>query len=74
VPGHLVTQELERDLATQFQVEGLPDDTHPALAELLDQAVVEQSRSWLIWHSEAIHRGRLDRFKHRLLDRCPRPV
>ena len=33
--------ELKRDLAVQPSVLGLPNHTHPALADLLDQAVVE---------------------------------
>ena len=30
------------DVPVELRVLGLPDDTHPALADLLDQAVVEQ--------------------------------
>ena len=38
--GDFVGQEFERDKATEPCVLGLVDDTHPAAAELLDDAVV----------------------------------
>ena len=34
-------KDLQRDAALELGVLGLPDDTHAALADLLDQAVVE---------------------------------
>ena len=42
VVGQLGWQDLERDVAVQFGVEGFPDDAHAAFADLLDQSVVEQ--------------------------------
>ena len=41
--------ELQRDVAVQARVLGLPDHTHPTFADLLDQAVVEQLLSGLRW-------------------------
>ena len=38
--GHFIRQELEGDKAAEFDVFGLVDDSHPATAELLDDAVV----------------------------------
>ena len=38
--GHVVGQELEGDKAAELHVLGLVDHTHPAAAELLDDAVV----------------------------------
>ena len=43
VVGERVGQDLDRHLAVERGVDRLPDHTHPALADLLDQAVVEQS-------------------------------
>ena len=40
VLGHIVGQELQGDEAAEFSVLGLVDHTHPAAAELLDDAVV----------------------------------
>ena len=40
VRGERLGQELDRDLAIELCVERLPHDTHPALAELLDDLVV----------------------------------
>src|ERR1700677_348041 len=40
VTGHFLRQELESDETTQPCVLGLVDDTHPAAAELLDDAIV----------------------------------
>ena len=37
---HVLRQELQRDKAAKFDVLGLVDHTHPAAAELLDDAVV----------------------------------
>ena len=45
VVGQLGWQDLERDVALQLGVEGLPHHAHPALADLLDQAVMEQCLS-----------------------------
>jgi hypothetical protein len=41
VVGQLGWQDLERDVAVQFGVEGFPDDAHAAFADLLDQSVME---------------------------------
>ena len=41
--GYFVGQKLQRDKAVQFHVLGLIDDTHPAAAQLLDDAVVRDS-------------------------------
>src|ERR1035438_5204273 len=38
--GYVVGQELKGDEATEFYVLSLVDDTHPAAAQLLDDAVV----------------------------------
>ena len=38
--GYIVRQELESDKAAELHVLGLVDHTHPAAAELLDDAVV----------------------------------
>ena len=38
--GYLVGQELEGDKATELDILGLVDHTHPAAAQLLDDAVV----------------------------------
>jgi hypothetical protein len=40
---NILRQELQRDKATEFCVLGLVDHTHPATAELLDDAVVRDS-------------------------------
>ena len=41
IPRPLLRHELQRDLPVEARVLGLPDHTHPALADLLDQAVVQ---------------------------------
>ncbi len=46
-------QDLQRDGAIERRVERLPDDTHPALAELLDEAVVQQVRAGFERHQPA---------------------
>jgi hypothetical protein len=38
---HRLGQDLQRDTAVELGVLRLPDDTHPAFADLLDQAVVK---------------------------------
>jgi len=48
--GPFFRNELQRDVALEAGVFGLPDDTHPALADLLDQAVVQQLLSGLNRH------------------------
>ena len=35
------SDELQRDMALQARVLRFPDDAHPALADLLDQALVQ---------------------------------
>ena len=42
VVGQLGRQDLDRHLALEGRVEGLPDHAHPPLADLLDEAVVFQ--------------------------------
>ncbi len=42
VPGAGLEHELQRDVTVEARVLGLPDDTHPTLANLFDQAVVQQ--------------------------------
>ncbi len=42
VAASVFGHELQRHVAVQACVLGLPDDTHPTFADLLDQAVVEQ--------------------------------
>jgi hypothetical protein len=44
------SQHLERDVAVELGVLRLPDLAHPALADLLDQAVVEQLLSGFDGH------------------------
>jgi hypothetical protein len=41
VPGEVLGQDLDRHVAAERRVLGAPDHTHPALADLLDQAVVK---------------------------------
>jgi hypothetical protein len=41
IGSHRLGQHLQRDMALELRVLGLPDDTHPAFADLLEQAVVE---------------------------------
>ena len=38
--GHFIGQELEGHKATEFDILGLIDDTHPAATQLLDDAIV----------------------------------
>ena len=45
VMSHVLRHELERDEATKLGVLSLIDDTHPAPAELLDDAVVRDGLS-----------------------------
>src|ERR1700704_1705516 len=40
VSGNIFRKELQGDEATKLRVLGLVDDTHPAAAQLLDDAVV----------------------------------
>jgi hypothetical protein len=40
VVREIVWEKLERDLTTELQVLGLVDDTHPATAQFLEDAVV----------------------------------
>ncbi len=42
VAGEGVGQDLDRHVAVERRVDGLPDDAHPALADLLGQAVVQE--------------------------------
>ena len=52
VPGEDLAEQLQRGpLPVELRVLGLPDDTHPALADLLDQAVVEQLLSGFEGHA-----------------------
>jgi hypothetical protein len=50
IVGERGGQQLDRHLAVEGGVHRLPDDTHPALADLVDQAVVEQLLSGLDGH------------------------
>jgi hypothetical protein len=43
IARQLVGEDLDRHLAIELGIGGLPDHAHPALADLLDQAVVRQS-------------------------------
>jgi hypothetical protein len=52
--GHVIRQELERDKTVQPRVFTLVDDTHPAAAQLFDDAVVRDS---LVDHVLRILRG-----------------
>jgi hypothetical protein len=47
---HVGRKHLDRDLAVEGGVLGLPDHAHPALADLLDQAVVQQLLSGFDGH------------------------
>ena len=38
---HPLGKDLQRNLAAELRILGPPNDTHPTLADLLDQAVVE---------------------------------
>ena len=40
VAGEFIRQKLQSDKASEFNVLGLIDDTHPATAQFLDDAVV----------------------------------
>jgi hypothetical protein len=42
VVGQAVGEDLDGDVALKCRVGGSPDHTHAALADLIDQAVVEQ--------------------------------
>jgi hypothetical protein len=50
VPGHLIRQELQGNKTMESSVLGLVDHTHPATAQLLNDAVV---RDGLADHGEA---------------------
>jgi hypothetical protein len=52
VRGELVGQDLDRHLAVERRVLGPPNDTHAALADLLDEAVVEQLLCGLVRHAD----------------------
>ena len=54
IGGHPLGQDLQRNLATELRVLGLPDHTHPALADLLDQAVVVQLLAGFDGHLTAL--------------------
>ena len=43
-------------LAVEGRVDGAPDDAHPALAELVDDAVVQQGLAGLDGHRESSKR------------------
>ena len=45
VGRQLRREHLDRDLAVQGRIDGFPDHTHPAFADLLDDAVVQQLAS-----------------------------
>ena len=47
---HRLGEYLQRNVATELRVLGLPDNTHPAFADLFDQAVVKQLLSGLDRH------------------------
>ncbi len=49
VLGNIIGQELQGDEAMQLHVLGLVDDTHPAAAELLDDAVVRDGLPDHVW-------------------------
>jgi hypothetical protein len=40
-------EDLDGDVAVELGVQGLPDDAHPALADLLDEAIVGEDLAWL---------------------------
>ena len=42
--GRAFGQELDGDVAVETQVAGFPDDSHPAFADFLSQAVMPQNR------------------------------
>ena len=54
---HRLGQHLQCNLAPELRVLGLPDHAHPALADLLDQAVVEQLLSGLDVHAHTPSRN-----------------
>ncbi len=45
VPGEGRGKDLERHLTVEGGVDGAPHRTHPALADLFDETVVQQRRS-----------------------------
>ena len=47
VVGHRFRKDLEGNLAVEAGVECAPDDTHPTLAEFVDDGVVQQSLAWM---------------------------
>jgi hypothetical protein len=51
IPGTGLGHELQGNVAVEARVLGLPDDAHPALADLLDQAVVQQLLSGFDGHA-----------------------
>ena len=56
-PCILLAQELDRDLAVEAQILRAVDDTHAALAELVEHAVVGDDRLGHGWHRSLIVRG-----------------
>jgi hypothetical protein len=51
---HRLGKNLQRDVAVELRVLGLPHDTHAALADLLDQAVVQQLLAGFDGHFTAL--------------------
>ncbi len=47
VLADVIGQKLDRDVTLERRVARLPDHTHTALADLVDDAVMEQFLSWL---------------------------
>jgi hypothetical protein len=54
VAGQHRRQDLDRHLTIECRVEGPPDHTHPARADLLDQAVVQQLPAGFDGHSSVL--------------------
>jgi len=61
VLGDRGRENLDGDLAVERGVFGFPDDAHAALADLLDEAVVEQSLVGLEGHGLSVGVGALYR-------------
>ena len=59
IAGEGIGKDLDRHFAVEVGVRGFPDHTHPAFADLLDQAVVEQLLSGLDRHLGISSPGRL---------------
>jgi hypothetical protein len=53
VAGELHGEDLDGHLAPQLRILGRPDDAHPPLADLLDEAVMGQNGSTLELHAGA---------------------